>query len=822
MPNGLDIDAESVDELDGAAPSGGGPLLEEDVMSSSTSPRDEDEGLIRALVRRGQSGRTPLSLNTLQSEALVNRVIRDFNDASASMNEFKKLHALYWKAWRPGILEPKSKPYTGASNVVLPLTSSFLEQMKSRLLKAMIGTDKTALFSSLDGRLKAEDLYELNDWFQWELEEVVQLPVVLLDICHELLIDGISLPYAEYAHEERILYSLREFEIAEGQSLFEQLNSAIGVIFENEEPETKATGDGLFEVDHQIQPGEKRTAKVSFSIKGDTLVAEVERSEVIFDGVRVKRISIPDDLVVINSACEVEDLSFFGSRLWLSVHDWLAGVHGKKFIELSKDMQEEVLARSSSKSFETIMRPVATESDRVEGTDSKDQTANDYSRKWIEVYRWEGWWAPEPDYTRDSKKYVNAEERAVVAWVDSRSRKLLKIAYLEELNKDGGRTPVKFDFITQPDRFFSIGFCEWMEHLQTEIDGIHNQSLDAGILSNMPWGLYEPTAGNMNTIYDLQPGKLYPSKNPAGINFPKTQFTPIWNLNMENSLLSYAKQQAGLGDPQTGTFVSKRTSATEFASTAASMDIRTETICIKLFTSFRKLLYRIFGLYQQFAKDGRVFQVTGLSGERILKSLKRDRLNGKIALHLTGSIQRLNSQLERDVAINMLSILINPLLMQTGISKADTIYAAIEKIVKASNYTGVPIHKPDMPADSDPPNVEHKRMLSGEMVSPSMGENFSEHLEAHMALATSPKVNTYLPTVEARSALAEHIKASMEMQRAVQIMRQMQQVQAEQMQASLGEMGVRPGLAGGSQAGDQAQPGTQEEGVMGGMNVEGQ
>lgn len=821
---------------DGGVESGSPPpqVLGEAAASSEVVPSpdtqsapglDEEETLIRALVRRGSRPRRTITLSREEETFLANRIIRDFDDTSSASASarFRERHERYWRNWR-GVLSPKNAPYKGAANVHLPLSSSFKEQMQARLIKGVLGGDRYALFSSLDDRVKPEDLNELNDWFQWELEEVVELPYHMNQIFHEILLDGISLPVAVYAHEERVLYGKRDFTIEESTPLQAQMANAIGQIFENEEPIATTSGQGLFEVEHSMPDGTRSSAKVSFSIEShesDVLVAETERKEVSFDGVRIERISIPDDLVVINTEPEVDKLAWFGSRLQLSVHDFLSGCRGGKFHQASgrafnKKELEEILSRTTNRTYEQIPQQRRVDSDKLEGTDSSDQTGVDYTRRYMEIYRWEGWYAPGPtEYTLDLGKVVDADEVAVVVWVDSRSRRVIKICRLEEVNKDGLRSPVKFDFIVQPDRFFSVGLMEWLEHIQTELDGIHNQSLDAGMLSNMPWGLYEPTAGNANTIFSLEPGKLYPSKNAQSVNFPRTQFQPLWNIQMEGSLLSYGMKQAGLGEPQTGSFVSKRTSATEFSSTAGAMDMRTEMLLIGIFRSFRRLLYRIFGLYQQYAQDGRVFQVKGMGGERVLRQLKRDRLHGKLMLHLTGSVQRLNAQLERDVAINMMSILIQPLLIQSGISRPDTWYAALEKIVRSTSYTGVPIHKPDMPPMSDPPEVEHKRMMMGETVRPSPGENFQEHLAKHVELASSPNVMAYLPSLEGRQALAQHIQWTQEMMRAVQIMRQASMLDAQAMRGGMNEMGIRPGLAGSETPGEQTGPGSADEGVSG-------
>lgn len=799
-----------------------------DLSSTQGRPLPEEEGqivededaLIHALVERGreESSSSTLDLTREQEEELAARIVMDFDDAEANMSIFKERHAVYTESWR-GVVQEKNFPFTNAANIRVPLTSVFIEQMKARLFKAMLGGQRIAEFSSLDDSIKREELEEVSDWFKYELDEIVNLEEAVQHLLHDVLVDGIGLPVALYSHEEKRLCSKREFDIAENTNLTEQLLTAINLLFENEDPLPVMKSPGVFEVNHKTKESdERKLADVSFCIQQEKIVAKVERQETVFDGVRLEKVNL-EDLVVINSDTSIEGIPFFGCRLWISCHDFINGVKSGFYRDFDDDELNEILAHASNKQGEVIQQLTTDVGDEEEGTESKDQSGVDYSRRWLEVYRWEGRWSRMPALKKDEKPVQDLEEQIGVAtWCLANQKRIIRHARLEELNKDGERTPVKFDFIVQPDRFFSIGLVEWLRHVQAEIDGIHNQRLDAGLLSNVPFFFYVPSAGLQHTVLSMEPGKGYPIKDANGVVFPKTNWEPFWSFQEEANVRKYAQEQAGLGEPSTGSFLSKRTSATEFQATTGAIDLRTEYIVSGIYRSLRKLLYRIFGLYQQYAQDGRVFQTTGLGGERVVKRLKRDRLHGKLVLHLTSNIQQLSAQLERDIAVNMLSLFMNEILIQMGIVKPDTIFAAIEKVVRASGYKGVPVHRPDTPPESDSPQIEHKRMLLGETVQPSPTENFNEHLQAHLALASNPNFTKYFPTQESQQLLAAHIQQTVQMQQVVALLRQQQAQQAAMMRGNMAEMGVRPGLAGGQQTGQQAEPATAQEGVEGAPN----
>lgn len=784
-----DLDIESPDETDGP---------------ESVAEGSETE-LIRALVGRRRAS-TEIRLDDEEEEKLAQRVIQDVNDAVGDNELFRQNHVDMLKNWR-STPEPKDFPYPGASNITVPMTSFFIEQSKARYVKALLGDDLYARFASLDGSIKQEDVDEVTKWFDYELKEVVVLEDALEEVIGSVLLDGFDLPIATYEHEEKRLCSRREFELQDGKPLSAQLIEALSICFADTTViAVDQVGAGVYEVRHLLGRDEERTAKTSFSLEGTTIVADTERDEVTFDGVRVKSPTL-DDVVINNTGPDINKLPFFALRSWMMREDFEDAVRppsgkARKFRDLSDEQYEACLAAAQDKTGAVVRRELAEVQDAEEGTSTRDTGANDPSHRWVEIYRWEGRWR------------ISKALRDIVAWVEPVTQTVLRISYLEEINKDGLRSPIKFDFIKAKDRFYSLGLAEWVRHVQAEIDAIHNQRLDAGLIANVPFFFYEPGAGLDKSVLQWEPGKGYPVKDVSKILFPKLAWTPTWSFQEEGLVRKYGQEQAGLGDPATGAFASKRTTASEFAGTMGAIDLRTELIVRGLLRSLRKLLYRIFGLYQQFVPDGRVFQESGVEGEKIVRTLKRDRLNGRLSLHLTGDVRKISAQIERDMAVNMLSLLMNEILIQQGIVKSDTIYAALEKVVRAFGYTGVPIHRPDMPADSDPPPVEHHKFLREEYVAPSPVENFSEHLTAHVRLASDPVVGTW--SEKSRAILGQHITATQQMQQQVAMMKQQAAVQAAQMRLNMERMGVRPGLAGGQQAGQQAQPGTDAEGVQGG------
>lgn len=760
--------------------------LDNYAAASQPTPVVETPDLAAALIKRKRRDLT-VKLTGQEEKNLVVRILQDFYDAYAGNTAFRENHVEFMDNWR-GTPSPNFDGPLGdqSANIKVPLTSTYIEQWKARLIKVIFPDDVIAKFYSLNATLETGVLADIANWFNWELNNVVDFPKALNSCLHYVLLDGFALPIPYYACETKRLFVTHEFELRPDAPLALQIQAGITQVFDrlgyklNSIEETSASG--VYDVDVECIA---TLAKVTTLIDDDSLVFEVEYVETVFDGVKIN-IPSTEDVVIMNTAPEVENLPFFGLRSWLSVGDFFDKFDSGEFPGLDETDAAAVAAMATSKTETYVPQELSQEFNIIEGGDSFGQPflrGNSNERLWIELYTWEG------------NITYHGNRIGVCITVSPRNYRVLKIHRLEELNKDAKRSPVKQDFIPVPNRFYSVGMSEWLRHVQTEMDGIHNFRLNSALVATVPFGFYEPAAGMPHTIIGLRAGQLYPVKKAAGVMFPNINWSPVWGFQEEGLVRKYGSELAGMGDPGVGTYASKRTSATEFAGTAAALDIRTEYIARIILRGIEELLYRILGLYQQHAKGKRVFHVAGLDGVDTIRQLDMDMLNGKLKLALTGSVKQLSAAVEREIAMNMMSVLMNPLLFQLGIAKPDTVYAALNKVIKASEYKGVPIHMPDMPPDSPQPQDEMEMMNAGIYPPPHLGEDFGAHLQAHMMLASRPDLDKLMSVIGIQ-LLQRHISETYQMQQQVMLQRQQQAIQAMQMQAQMAKMGVNPTQAG--------------------------
>lgn len=771
-----------------------------------------------ALVRRGNDGTDyneveNIDLSAEEEGSLVEHVIRDFEDNYGANAQFYENMLAMTANWR-GTTDEKVFPFEGSANLRVPITSSFVEQTKARMLKALFGNGQFAKIFPVDSLLKPEALESANDWLDWELREIVHLYKLMKEIIHNVLINGIGVVVPNYEHRTRFLCTKRRFDMSQ-DAIDAQLEQAVQQILETptswsaERDEVEVTGQSDHGVFNLSDGG-----KIEFCIQKNQLCAEVYRRETIFDGAKLYCINL-EDLNCPNSASNIEDIPYFGIRYFDNVADFRQQLDdGFYHVRGGKEEEQRIAAGADIKIGDYFQQRQSKAQDQEEGTDSRDLSGYRPNRLWIEVYRWEGWWVWDRSGGPLTRDKALEPATQVAAWVVPRARKCIKLARLESLNKDGKRSGVKFDYIREPNRFMSIGMAEWLRHLQAELDAIHNQRIDAGLLTNAPFGFYEPASGMKKEVLTIEPGKLKPVKSAQGVYFPPLNWQPRISQQDEEMVWTYAQGQGGLSDQAMGVPISKRQSASEFVGTASALDIRTEMILNDFIDSFRELIYRVLGLYQQFGPRERMYRVQGDDGERLTKHFELDRLQGRVEIQLASNLQQVNDQMQRQVSTDMLQLLLNQILISLGIVGPDTIYAAVDKLAKSMHYTGVPLHKPQVPMQSDAPSVEHMRIANGLPVGgPNQGENFMEHLQAHLMLASDPHIMEKLPSPQARQALADHIKQTTEMQQQVAVLKGMQAAQAASMAAEMSAKGIRPGRPGDTAPGSNSGAGTAAEGV---------
>ena len=100
--------------------------------------------------------------------------------------------------------EDTNDPWTGASNIVLPLTTISVDNLEPRLVAGLIGKKPYVEFSLESNQEKDDQTELLEKWYNDELEDGVKIENETIGIVHDLLLEGTVYPVCDYDIDETV------------------------------------------------------------------------------------------------------------------------------------------------------------------------------------------------------------------------------------------------------------------------------------------------------------------------------------------------------------------------------------------------------------------------------------------------------------------------------------------------------------------------------------------------------------------------------------------------------------------------------------------
>ena len=100
--------------------------------------------------------------------------------------------------------EKTNFPWSGASNIVLPLLTITVDNLEPRLVAGITGRDPMVQIS-MEGRSdKAAEVKIIQDWYNYELQQVVKIQAFVRRFCHRILLEGTVFPIPSYMVQSEI------------------------------------------------------------------------------------------------------------------------------------------------------------------------------------------------------------------------------------------------------------------------------------------------------------------------------------------------------------------------------------------------------------------------------------------------------------------------------------------------------------------------------------------------------------------------------------------------------------------------------------------
>jgi hypothetical protein len=137
-------------------------------------------------------------------------------------------------------------------------------------------------------------------------------------------------------------------------------------------------------------------------------------------------------------------------------------------------------------------------------------------------------------------------DEELVAWVEDRSKRVIRVTYLERVGPGGKRPFVLKKFIPQLVPM-EKALGEILYGLNNELDYIHNQRLDYGTIQNLPFFFYRASSGLNPVQLKLGPGMGVPVDDPQGdVNFPRVSGGTGYGFQEEAQVTRYAENASGI------------------------------------------------------------------------------------------------------------------------------------------------------------------------------------------------------------------------------------------------------------------------------------
>jgi hypothetical protein len=310
----------------------------------------------------------------------------------------------------------------------------------------------------------------------------------------------------------------------------------------------------------------------------------------------------------------------------------------------------------------------------------------------------------------------------VIAWVNPNTGELLRATYLQRVIPTGERPYAVAHFHKRQDEEYGLGLLEILHPLSVELDAMHNMRIDFGMITNNPIGFYRASSSLDPETIQMEPGMLLPVDDPQrDIYFPQRPNSTAFGAQEEQAIQSYIERLVGLSDlsygVQSGTQGATRTASGVRAligESNSNLDVHLR----RLNRAWRKVLRTVWNMTKLRVDPQLVFNVTGDNGENMLRQLTPYSLSMDIDFELSANSANSNKAVQTEVSQQIMSITSNPLYIQLGLVTPNEVYNATKSYLAALGVRDIHryIKKPQGHSLNLQPDEEFQRVIRGHQV----------------------------------------------------------------------------------------------------------
>lgn len=699
-------------------------------------------------------------LSPEEKQRLVNRIEDDYADDKAAHEQRSERFARYLKAWEARVSAPKIGD-EGKPNHPVPLTRWHVFQKIARDMQAMFG-DKAAIIADPQGPSDYENSRKVGSYMTNRVFSQMKLIVPVCEFEFRRVLNGRSIAYRPwYRREFNTLVNGKRKRVCDYE------------------------GPGFFplEPDDIIVPGER----------GVNSIQEFSHT--------IRRVPVT-----------IDELQYGDGTLFQGTSD-------KDFL------QRAIQAAKRGTTQDSTTNPVRDEQERSKGVDFDGQGATRTNRR-LWMLEWYGYWRPLKKRTRDAELddlegRLPFEADWVVRYLPD-MREIVGVQDLLELYpKMRRRRPFVDSSLIKDGTYWSMGFGQMLEEIESEATGNSQLFTAAGELSVWPLIFYRPGGGLQPKTMRVEPGMMTPTEDPAGVNVVTFRPNLDYCIAKNQDTLSNAERTTGITDQSMGRSTDRpnapRTATGQLALIEEG-NVRAYLDATVLREDFEQIVSDIWDLDCDLAPktdQGLWFRVTesearGAAGFDTAKGgayMTPKEFGGAYDFRLKLAVSAYSREAQAQKVLSFYQLaMANPLIA----SNPRALWVMLNRLAEAlgiEDFSGIIPEPPDLDQPKTP-DQEWTLMLEGdEEVHPNPQDHDDLHLMKHMKQLAGMKGDPNADE-QARNLLIRHIQETREQKAAKQAMAALTQELIKSIQPNGGPgapaIGDVMGLAAG---GGQPQPG---------------
>lgn len=404
-----------------------------------------------------------------------------------------------------------------------------------------------------------------------------------------------------------------------------------------------------------------------------TIENEVNRTEKVFQGPILEFLNIEDVVNVGPDMVNFENSDAVIHRQWLTANDlWMYVERGI----FDKESVEDIIEGGDDLKSGTASSLLKNERQRNSGESILDKSYDSDKYEILEAYI-----SVDVD--------GSGIDSDVVVWIGKKSKKLLHATYLHRINRAGEIPIIPISFIKRSgtNDHNPMGLVELLYPIQKELDFIHNSKIDFGMLSSAPFGFYRSGSSVNPKELKIKPGTLLPLDNPqADVYFPQIGDRSNFGQNEEQVLYTMVERLTGISDISLGVMSGKQGPMRTAAGSRFFMNEMNANLDVpmkRLHRGWKKVVTYLLHMLQQRSVPGMEFRVTQSDGlTKYRKLVDPADIAGDYDIELNTTSAASNKQIQFENAQNLLQLVQNPLLLQTGVVSPANVYEACKNYLK--------------------------------------------------------------------------------------------------------------------------------------------